>query len=89
MTDDEHKAWRELESLLLSMGTQQEEKVLALARRLRPGLTAEDVRNAHDFSELRDPDFNYEDGMLAGLQYALSALRARLRDKEIAAGETP
>lgn len=87
MTDDERKAWREVESLLSAMAAQQEEKVLALARRLRPGLTAEDVRNAHDYTELRDADFNYEDGMLAGLNCGLSALRARLRDKEIAMGD--
>jgi hypothetical protein len=82
MTDDENKAWREVEALLASMAAQQEGKVLGLARRLRPGLTAEDVRNPHDFRELNDPDFHYEDGILAGLQYALSALRARCRELE-------
>jgi hypothetical protein len=87
MTNDERKAWDEVEALLASMAAQQEGKVLGLARRLRPGLTAEDVRNPHDFSELNDPDFHYEDGILAGLHYALSALRARRRERE-GAGES-
>jgi|JI10StandDraft_1071094.scaffolds.fasta_scaffold54645_2 hypothetical protein len=68
-----------MEDLLQRMVEHQEEKVLSLARRLRPGLTAEDVRNAHDFRELDDSDFHYEDGLLAGLLAAQTALRARFR----------
>lgn len=70
-------AWSEVEALILGMCALQESKVLALARRLKPGLTAEDVRNPHDHRELDDADFNYEDGMLAGLHAALTAVRAR------------
>jgi hypothetical protein len=68
-----------MEDLLQRMVEHQELKVLSLARRLRPGLTAEDVRNAHDFRELDDSDFHYEDGLLAGLLAAQTALRARFR----------
>lgn len=68
-----------MEDLLQRMVEHQEQKVLSLARRLRPGLTAEDVRNAHDFRELDDADFHYEDGLLAGLLAAQTALRARFR----------
>ena len=68
-----------MEDLLQRMVGHQEEKVLSLARRLGPGLTAEDVRNAHDFRELDDSDFHYEDGLLAGLLAAQTALRARFR----------
>lgn len=68
-----------MEDLLQRMVEHQEQKVLSLARRLRPGLTAEDVRNAHDFRELDDSDFHYEDGLLAGLLAAQTALRARFR----------
>ena len=68
-----------MEDLLHRMVEHQEMKVLSLARRLRPGLTAEDVRNAHDFRELDDPDFHYEDGLLSGLLAAQTALRARFR----------
>jgi hypothetical protein len=77
--------WDELDALYSSMAAEQEAKVLSLARRLKAGLTAEDVRNPHDHRELDDPDFHYEDGMLAGLQFALSALRARRREREAAA----
>ena len=83
MKDEQRSVWNEMEALLETMSAQQEGKVLGLARRLKPGLTSEDVRNAHDFRELDDPDFHYEDGMLAGLQYALSALRARRREIEL------
>lgn len=71
--------WDELERMLESMAHQQEARVLALARRMKPGLTSEDLRNAHDHRALDDPDFHYEDGTLAGLLAALSALRARRR----------
>jgi hypothetical protein len=57
----------------------QREKVVALARRLRPGLTLEDLRNPHDFPELDDPDWHYEDGVLAGIQSVTSALKAAKR----------
>jgi hypothetical protein len=54
----------------------QANKVIELARRLRPGLTAEDIRNPHDFPDLDDPDWQYEDGVLAGIQSVRIALRA-------------
>jgi hypothetical protein len=54
----------------------QRGKVLALARRLKPGLTLEDVQNPHDFPELADPDWHYADGVLAGIQSVKSALLA-------------
>lgn len=54
----------------------QKQKVLALARRLKPGLTLEDVQNPHDFPELDDPDWHYLDGVLAGVQSVKSTLLA-------------
>ncbi len=69
-----------LDRLLTEMITQQETKLLNLARRSVPELTAEDVRNPHDFPQLgRDPVFNYEDGILAGLRSAHMAVRAELQ----------
>jgi hypothetical protein len=50
--------------------------VLDLARRLRPGLTFEDVQNPHDFPELDDADWHYADGVLAGIASAKSMLAA-------------
>jgi hypothetical protein len=61
----------------------QTKKVIDLARRLLPNLTAEDIRNPHDFPELDDRDWQYEDGVLAGIQsvrIALRALRNRRQD---------
>jgi hypothetical protein len=58
----------------------QRRKVLDLARRLKPGLTLEDVQNPHDFPELDDPDWHYLDGVLAGVQSVKSTLAAILRD---------
>lgn len=55
----------------------QRKKVLDLARRLKPGLTLEDIQNPHDFPELADPDWHYADGVLTGIQSVRSAIRAR------------
>jgi 8-oxo-dGTP pyrophosphatase MutT (NUDIX family) len=71
----EEKLLEELEELQL-------QKVFDLARRLRPGLTLEDMRNPHDFPELDDRDWQYQDGVLAGIQTALAAFRSRRREKE-------
>jgi hypothetical protein len=71
--------WKEVEALVGEVQALQERKVIDLARRLRPGLTLEDVRNPHDFPELGDPDWQYEDGVLAGIESVLAAVRARAR----------
>lgn len=54
----------------------QKKKVLELARRLKPNLTPEDIRNPHDFPELGDPDWHFEDGQLAAIEAILVRLRA-------------
>jgi hypothetical protein len=66
--------------VLEAMEENQRQKVIELARRLKPGLTAEDIRNPHDFPDLDDPDWHFEDGQLTGIQSALFALRAMSRD---------
>jgi hypothetical protein len=73
-------AWADVEALLVELEDLQRDKVIALARRLRPGLTLEDVRNPHDFPELDDPDWQHADGVLVGIQSALAAVRARRRE---------
>jgi len=55
----------------------QRQKVLDLARRLKPGLTLEDIQNPHDFPELDDPDWHYADGVLTGIASVKSALSAK------------
>jgi hypothetical protein len=70
-------------ALLQQMIDQQGAKVAALARAINPKLTSEDLLQPHDRRELAgDPIFNYEDGLLAGLISAQTALRAALRDLE-------
>jgi hypothetical protein len=78
--------WHEVEALVGEVRALQERKVLDLARRLRPGLTLEDVRNPHDFPELGDPDWQYEDGVLAGIETVLMAVRSRARGSGAAGG---
>jgi 8-oxo-dGTP pyrophosphatase MutT (NUDIX family) len=75
-----------LERILDLLGRMEElqaGKVIDLARRLKPGLTAEDIRNPHDFPDLDDPDWHFEDGQLAGIQSVAAAVRAlRTRSDE-------
>ncbi|HRI64418.1 MAG TPA: hypothetical protein PK156_09265 [Polyangium sp.] len=63
-------------TLLEAMEENQLHKVIDLARRLKPNLTAEDIRNPHDFPDLDDPDWHFEDGQLTGIQSVRFALRA-------------
>jgi len=73
--------WDDVERLLGEMTRAQERKLLALARRLVPHVTPEDLRNPHDFTALVDSaEFNFEDGILAGLLSAGAAVRAARRD---------
>ena len=73
--------WDDVERLLGEMTRAQEHKLLALARRLVPHVTPEDLRNPHDFAALvESAEFNFEDGILAGLLSAAAAVRAARRD---------
>jgi hypothetical protein len=54
-----------------------------MGRRLKPGLTPEDIRNPHDFPELDDIDWHYEDGVLTGIESVLAAVRAAKRDSDV------
>lgn len=65
------------ESTLEEMIAQQRGKLLKLANRINPRLTLDDIAQPHDWPELaRDPQFQFEDGILAGLIAAQIALRA-------------
>ena len=69
-----------LERLLEEMIGAQRARLAALASRLAPGATAEDLLQPHDHPVLsRNPDFNFEDGMLAGYLAVRAALRAKPR----------
>ncbi len=75
-------SWEEIEKLLEEMQGLQHKKVVSLARRLRPGLTDDDVKNPHDFPELDDKDWQFEDGVLTGIESVTSALRAVRRSRD-------
>ena len=82
MNEHVQKTFAIVDQLLASIEENQAHKVIELARRIKPGLTAEDIRNPHDFPELDDPDWHYEDGVLTGIQGARVALRAHLTQLE-------
>lgn len=66
-----------IERLLEEMIAAQRERLLALARRLGPELGPDDLLQPHDHPALAaSPDFNFEDGILAGYLALRAALRA-------------
>jgi hypothetical protein len=70
----------ELEQLFEELIAHQRKRVLLHARRLNEHLTEDDVQQPQDFPELSgSPEWNYEDGLLAGYLSAQMAVRARLR----------
>lgn len=80
--DEPRVAWEAVETELAAAEELQRTKVAALARRLRPNLTGEDLLNPHDFPELNDPDWHYADGILTGIQSVATALRAMRKREE-------
>ena len=65
------------ERLLEEMILAQRRRLLDIARRIDPGLTPEDLLQPHDHPKISaDPDFNFEDGILAGYLAVRAALRA-------------
>src|ERR1700744_1432567 len=88
---DPAELFRRVFALLDQMERTQADKVVDLPRRLKPGLTAEDIRNPHDFPDLDDPDWHFEDGQLAGIQsvrFAIGGLsRELVPDGEASQGD--
>ena len=63
--------------LLDGMIEQQRAKVLRIGQRLNPRLTADDLLNPFDWPEVAsNPQFNFEDGLLAGLIASRTAIGA-------------
>lgn len=72
-----------IERVLEEMIVHQRKRVLDHARRLNGTLTEDDVQQPQDFPELAgSPEWQYEDGILAGYQAAQAAIRAQLRRME-------
>ncbi|MGD0074669.1 MAG: hypothetical protein ABSD31_10055 [Candidatus Binataceae bacterium] len=83
MAGKESAALQIVDRLMREMIEQQEHKVLDLGQRIHPGLTAEDIRNPQDYPDLIDcAQWNFEDGILAGLKSAHIAIRARLLEDD-------
>jgi hypothetical protein len=72
------KSLEEIDGLLAEMIDAQRARLLDLARRLEPSLTAEDLLQPHNHPRLAaSPEFHFEDGILAGYLAIRAALRAR------------
>ncbi|GEM_PF-1015524 len=68
---------RSIDRHLEGMIRMQREKLLKMARRSIPTFTADDLLSPYDFPQLvKDPSFNFEDGLLGGLIQAQISLRA-------------
>lgn len=66
--------------ILDEMIAAQRERLASLARRLAPELAPDDLLQPHDHPALAaSPDFNFEDGILAGYLAVRAALRAARR----------
>jgi hypothetical protein len=77
--DEVWQVLAQADALFDELANQQRLKVLKLAREAVPHLTGDDVLNPHDYPELHEhPAFEYEDGILAGILVAQTALRARV-----------
>ena len=69
-----------IQALLEELAVQQEARVRRLASRVVEEVTYDDIFAPDDVPALRgDPDYMYEDGLLAGILAVQTALRAHLR----------
>ena len=67
----------DLERLLDEMIDAQRRRLLEIARRIEPGVSPEDLLQPHDHPKISaHPNFNFEDGILAGYLAIRAALRA-------------
>jgi len=84
MTDSKLNTAETIETLLEEMIGMQRKKVFKIAERLVPNITTDDVLSPVDIPLLaRDHNFNFEDGVLAGLLQAQMGLRVSLRAGDI------
>ena len=68
----------EVDALVDEMIEGQRKRLVALARRISPELTEDDLMQPHDHQAIAaHPDFQFEDGILAGYLAVRAALRAR------------
>jgi hypothetical protein len=74
--------WGEIQVLLSQLEESQQQQLYALARRIVPTFTQDDMLQPNDFPELENhPNFRYEEGVLAGIKTAHMALLALKSDQ--------
>lgn len=67
----------EVEKLLQEMIEAQRRRLLELAARILPGVVGDDLFQPHDHPALAaNPQYNFEDGILAGYLAVRAAFRA-------------
>jgi hypothetical protein len=67
-----------IEDLLEELITGQRARLLGIAQRIDPEITADDLLQPHDHAGLAGhPDYQFEDGILAGYLAVRAALRAK------------
>lgn len=73
--------WEKLEQLFQELIELQNKRLLTCGRQIIPGLTSDDLLQPNDFLELENhPLFRYEEGVLAGMLSAHTALKALLKE---------
>lgn len=70
-------SWDDVDAVLIELVEFHKAELLKSGRRIVPHLTSDDVMQPNDFSELEyNPYFRYDEGVLAGVQAARTALSA-------------
>lgn len=68
-------SWDDVDAVLVELVEFHKAELLKSGRRIVPHLTPDDVMQPNDFSELEyNPYFRYDEGVLAGVQAARTAL---------------
>lgn len=72
----------EIEKVIKEIVEMQKKRLLSQGQRLVKGLTADDILQPNDFPQLEnDPEFRYEEGILAGIQMVQMALQAAWQER--------
>jgi hypothetical protein len=72
-----------IDLLIEEMVQWQRKKLLEEGRKIVPTLTPDDVLQPNDFPELENnPEFRYEEGILAGYQSMQVAVRSQLNSEK-------
>lgn len=74
---EKNSFWDEIETLLIELVQFHQTQMLKSARRIVPQATQDDLLQPNDYPELEfNPNFRYEEGVVAGIQTVQTAIRA-------------